>query len=63
MAIVTVKNKQRRDPLATLRPLQADAKRKGLDRLTMGDINAIIAEVRRERRQRILASQPTKKLV
>ena len=49
-----------RDPLATLRSIQADAKRKGLDKLTMRDINAIIAEVRRERRQRVPASRTGK---
>ena len=35
-----------------LKDIQSDAKRKGLDKLTMGDIDAEIAAARRERRQR-----------
>ena len=35
-----------------LKDIQADAKRKGLDKLTMSDIDAEIAGARRERRER-----------
>src|SRR6266700_2881413 len=35
-----------------LKDIQNDAKRKGLDKLTMGDIDAEIAAARRERRER-----------
>lgn len=35
-----------------LKDIQADSKRKGLDKLTMADIDAEIAAARRERRQR-----------
>src|SRR6266404_528894 len=35
-----------------LKDIQDDAKRKGLDKLTMADIDAEIAAVRRERRER-----------
>lgn len=38
--------------LRALRPVQADARKKGLDRLTMSDIDAMIAEVRGERKQK-----------
>lgn len=39
--------------LSTLKALQEDAKRKGLDRLTMGEINAEIAAHRREKRLKL----------
>src|SRR5258707_14009418 len=35
-----------------LKDIQNDAKRKGLDKLTMADIDAEIASVRRQRRER-----------
>ena len=35
-----------------LKEIQAEAKRKGLDKLTMADIDAEIAAARRDRRQR-----------
>jgi prevent-host-death family protein len=35
-----------------LKDIQSDAKRKGIDKLTMADIDAEIAAARRERRQR-----------
>lgn len=35
-----------------LKDIQAEAKRKGLDKLTMADIDAEIAAARRERRER-----------
>ena len=37
-----------------LKDIQADAKRKGVDKLTMAEIDAEIAEARRERRERKL---------
>ncbi len=36
-----------------LQEIQDDAKRKGVDKLTMADIDAEIAAARRERRQRV----------
>ncbi len=38
--------------LRALRAVQADARKKGLNRLTMRDIDAMIAEVRGERKQK-----------
>jgi prevent-host-death family protein len=43
-----------------LRDIQAEAKRKGLDKLTMSDINRVIAGVRREARK-TKAAKPTAK--
>ena len=39
--------------LAALKALQEDAKRKGLDKMTMDEINSEIAAYRRERRLKI----------
>lgn len=39
--------------LAALRAVQEDAKRKGLDKLTMREINAEVAAVRRQRQKKI----------
>ncbi len=44
--------------LAALKALQEDAKRKGLDRTSMNDINSEIAAYRREKRAG--ASRPSK---
>ncbi len=41
--------------LRALRAVQADARKKGLDKLTMGDIDAMIAEVRGSRRRKSIA--------
>lgn len=41
-----------------LKEIQADANRKGLDKLTMREIDQVIAEVRRERRRKRPVRQP-----
>jgi AbrB family looped-hinge helix DNA binding protein len=43
---------QRAGLLRALRAVQADARKKGLDKLTMRDIDAMIAEVRGGRKQK-----------
>jgi hypothetical protein len=43
--------------LTALKALQEDAKRKGLDKTTMEDINAEIAAYRRERRAKVKSQQ------
>ena len=44
--------------LTALKALQEDAKRKGLDKLTMDEINAEIAVYRREKRLKVKRSKP-----
>jgi len=43
--------------LTALKALQEDAKRKGLDKLTMDEINAEIAAYRREKRLKVKRSK------
>ncbi|MBI3697892.1 MAG: AbrB/MazE/SpoVT family DNA-binding domain-containing protein [Acidobacteria bacterium] len=58
--VVEGRKGERGEFLRALRAVQADAKRKGLDKLTMRDIDALIAEVRRERMQRTSSKRPVK---
>ena len=44
--------------LTALKALQEDAKRKGLDKLTMDEINTEIAAYRREKRSKVNRSKP-----
>lgn len=46
---------QRAGLLRALRAVQADARKKGLDKLTMRDIDAMIAEVRGGRKRKTIA--------
>ena len=46
--------------LTALKALQEDAKRKGLDKLTMDEINAEIAAYRQEKRRKLKAPAKTR---